>query len=299
MMTRDPMTHRKILAGAAIGTLLTAIATAAPPVHLKPPTPELNPWVEQGIPSHHGFGAWYTRKHVADDWHQESRTDEFADVMIRFPGTAGELLFWRGTSYLPCWNDGGKTLPYEEIIPRKGDGPAGRPDKVNRFASARIIESTPKQVIVHWRYMPEMPVDVGPANLPDQTRMVDEYFVITPDRTVVRAVLAGQPHYPDWRHSAPGRLFRYHLGSEGIGTLPAEPTDRDLMLHAMGFTTNRPALPSRHRCAACPTIFPPLWPPSRSMKAVAPKPWNECPARASPSRDTRPTGAAESPAPPC
>ena len=236
METSKHTNHQKILAGAAIGALLAAAAVAAPPVHLKPPTPELNPWSASGIVSDYGFGAWYTRKNLAEAWQLESRSDEFADVMVRFPGGSGELVFWRGTSYLPCWNDGGKNYAFDEIIPRKGDGPAGRPDKVNRYASARIIESSPKQVIIHWRYMPEMPVNVGPDNLPDQTRVVDEYFVITPDRSVVRAVLAGRPHYLDWRHSAPGHLLRYHLGPAGIEKQPAEPADRDLMLHAMGFS---------------------------------------------------------------
>lgn len=103
----------------------------------------------------------------------------------------------------------------------------------------RIIQSTPERVVVHWRYMPNMPQSVGPENLPDQTRMVDEYFVITPDRSVVRAVLAGQPRYENWQKSAPGQVVRYQLTVAGIEQQSAENTDTALMLDVMGFTREK------------------------------------------------------------
>ena len=151
------------------------LSGAAEPVHPQPLTPEHNPWADKGIASSFGFGAYYTRKNVDEEWHILSRTDEFADVMVRFPGSSRELVFWRGSSFLPYWNTGEKQVSLEEIIPRKGDGPRGRPDKVNRYSHVRIIESTPERAVVHWRYMPRMPENVGPENLPDQTQLVDEY----------------------------------------------------------------------------------------------------------------------------
>jgi Concanavalin A-like lectin/glucanases superfamily len=237
-------------------------ATAAPRkastvVSLEPPTPEVNPWAEQGIPSEYGFGAWYTRKNVDEEWHHQSRTDEFTDVMVRFAGTSGELLFWRGTSYLPCWKPGDRSVPFEEVIPRRGDGPPERPDKVNRYSNARIIESTPERVVIHWRYMPEMPVNVGPTNnLPDQTKMADEYFVVFPDRTVVRAVLAGQARYEEWRQSAPGRLFRYRLGEQGVEKLSAAASDRELMLGVMGLADHKPRVVKPTPLRRTPTDMP-------------------------------------------
>jgi hypothetical protein len=205
------------------------------PVYHRPLEPEFNAWTEKGIASKRTFGAYYTRKNVDEKWHRDSRTDEFADVSVRFDQRPGELVFWRGSSYLPYWTAGEKKVSLEEIIPRTGDGPAGRPDKVNRYSRVRIIESTPSRVVVHWRYMPNMPKNVGPDNLPDQTRMVDEYFVISPDRSVVRAVLAGQPRYEDWREAAPGRVFRYQLTDTGIEEHPKESEDTALMLDVMGF----------------------------------------------------------------
>lgn len=208
---------------------------AATPVHPHALTPEHNPWADQGIGSTHGFGAFHTRKNVDEEWHLLSRTDEFADVMVRFPYSENELVFWRGSSYLPYWKTKTNRVDFEEIIPRTGDGPAGRPDKVNRHAHARIIESNPVRVIVHWRYQPQMPENLGPENLPDQTRMVDEYFVFFPDQTVLRSVLAGQARYADWRASAPGRLFRYKLAESGIEKQPGQSGDKELMMQVMGF----------------------------------------------------------------
>jgi len=213
----------------------TSPAVAADPVFRQPPAPEVNPWADKGIPSDFTFGGYYTRKNVDEEWHRQSRTDEYADVTVRFDEGPVELVFWRGSSYLPYWTAGDKKISLKEIIPRTGDGPAERPDKVNRYSRVRIIQSTPERVVVHWRYMPNMPENVGPKNLPDQTRMVDEYFVVSPDRSLVRAVLVGRPRYEDWRKAAPGRVFRYQLTNTGIKEKPAENTDTALMLDVMGF----------------------------------------------------------------
>jgi len=233
MMTRDAIVCCIVLA-------IINLPVSADPVFRQPPWPEINPWADKGIPSHFQFGAYYTRKHVDEPWHDQSRTDEYADVSVRFGNSSGEIVFWRGRSYLPYWNAGGKKFDFKEIIPRTGDGPVARPDKINRYARARIIESTPEQVVVHWRYMPNMPENVGPENLPDQTRMVDEYFAVFPDRSVIRAVLAGQPRYEDWRSAAPGRVFRYRLTDTGIEDVPAESGDAALMLDVMGLAAETP-----------------------------------------------------------
>jgi hypothetical protein len=231
-----------IRVGAAFSLLLSLFLAlvvraddAVVPVHLQSLAPEANPWADQGIASDYSFGAYYTRKNVDQKWHQQSRTDQYADVMVRFGNEPGGLVFWRGSSYLPYWNSGTKKFPLQEIIPRTGDGPKGRPDKTNRYARVRIIASTPERSIVHWRYMPNMPAEVGPENLPDQTAMVDEYFVVYPDRTVLRAVLAGQPRYEEWRKSVPGKLFRYRLTEQGVEETPVLDSDKELITKVMGF----------------------------------------------------------------
>ncbi len=207
---------------------------AAEVVFGEPPTPEVNPWADRGIASDYQFGAYYTRKSVDEAWDRQSRTDEYADVSVRFGNEPEELVFWRGSGYLPCWTSGDRKFSFKEVVPRTGDGPAERPDKVNRYSRVRIIESTPERVVIHWRYMPDMPKNVGPEKLPDQTRMADEYFVVFPDRAVVRAVLLGQPRYDDWRRAAPGQVWRYQLTGGGIEERSAEKSDTDLMLDVTG-----------------------------------------------------------------
>ena len=78
--------------------------------------------------------------------------------------------------------------------------------------------------------------------------MVDEYFVVSPDRSVVRAVLAGQPRYEDWRQAAPGRVFRYQLTDTGIEEQPAESADTALMLDVMGFSRDE----TKNGCCPAP-----------------------------------------------
>ncbi len=226
--------------------LLITSAIAGEPVFKQPPTPEKNPWANRGIESDYQFGAYYTRKDVDTNWHKQSRTDEYVDVMVRFGNGPQELVFWRGSSYLPYWDTGKAKVPFKEIIPRTGDGTKERPDKVNRYSRVRIIESTPEQAIVHWRYMPNMPENVGPDNMPDQTKMTDEYFVITPDKKVLRAVLPGQARYEDWRKSVPGKVFKYELTDKGITDKETVQADKDTMLTVMGFagTKDRPVIPS-------------------------------------------------------
>ena len=231
-------TSTKHLAAAAIGFGTLLAAGVAAPVHVKPLDPESNPWVEKGIASQATFGAVYTRKNIDADWHQRSRTDEFADLAVRFGDGSGELVFGRATSYLPVWNHGSRTAPapdsaFPEKVKRSGNGPDGRPDNINRHARARIIESTGERVVIHWRYLPVVP-EIGPDSPPDQTRFVDEYFVIFPDRSVVRAVWEGREQYEEWRAAAPGRLFRYQLGAGHLREIAAEGGDKDLMMGAMG-----------------------------------------------------------------
>ncbi len=209
------------------------------PVYINQPQPEVNPWADKGIASNYAFGAYYTRKHVDEKWHLDSRTDQWSDIMVKFGNGPQELVFWRGSSYLPYWNTGKGKYDLKEIVKRSGDGSDKQPDKVNRYSRARVIESTDKRAVIHWRYMPTFTTNVGPNNMPDQTRMVDEYFVIYPDRSVVRAVLEGQSRYEDWRSSAPGKLFRYMLTDKGAEEKSAQSADRKLMLDVMGFSNEK------------------------------------------------------------
>ena len=99
------------------------------------------------------FGAYYTELHSGRDWEAFSRSGNDADIVVRLAAAGGQLVFWRGNSYLPYWKSAKGQWDLEEIIPRSGDGVKPMPDKVNAYAHAEVIENTPSRVVVHWRYL--------------------------------------------------------------------------------------------------------------------------------------------------
>jgi len=227
------------------GLLTTAQAFAFEPVYKQEPTPEVNPWAVKGIASKRAFGACYTRKTPERDgeWNRFSRTDEYADVAVRFGDNDEQIVFGRETSYLPVWHGGERPSQFREVVVRHGDGPWKRPDRINRHARARIIEFEPERIVIHWRYIPMMTLPL-PGKLPDQTKFVDEYFLIRPDHTVIRAVLEGKPSYKAWREAAPGTVMRCKLGKRGVENLPAHDGDAKLMVDVMNLQPVRQAKPA-------------------------------------------------------
>jgi hypothetical protein len=77
------------------------------------------------------FYAYYGKVDSGQDFEKFSRTGDFSDVVVHVGSAQGKLVFWRGSSFLPYWETEQGKWFLEEIIPRKGDGPSERPDKVN------------------------------------------------------------------------------------------------------------------------------------------------------------------------
>lgn len=223
------------------------------PVYKHPPQPEVNPWREKGIPSNYVFGAYYTRKHYEEDWHQFSRSDEYADVTVRFGQGPEELVFSRRTSYRPVWIARNGQWPMEEVIRRTGDGTAERPDATNRFSRARVIESNRQRVVIHWRYLPELPEDI---ENPDPTRFVDEYFLITPDRRVIRAVRPGTARITDWHEPSRVRVNVVQLSQRGVVDSQVDAADRATVLRAMDFTEGTVREPDPAETVTPPNSIP-------------------------------------------
>jgi len=205
-------------------------------VYQQPPAPEVNPWADKGIASKYVFGAYYTRKNVQAAWNADSRTDATADIMVRFDNSADELVFWRGSGYLPYWKTSRGQFSFQRLEPQSDNDP----NHVNRNSHATIIESSPKRVVIHWRYMTAFPKDVGVDNLPDQTECADEYFLITPDHKVVRALRPGAEHVEDWQNPARVKVSKFKLTAGGIEPVKADPADRKAALALMDFPTGRP-----------------------------------------------------------
>lgn len=187
------------------------------------------------VPAQAEFCAYYTKIKSGEAFEEYSRTGPEADIVVRDIGPDhGRFVFWRGSSYLPYFEAKGGKWFVPELTERQGDGPRERPDNVNTYSVARIIESSPDKVVIHWRYLPtfegtnphynavNLPKHLKklggkpPSHLVDPTRFVDEYFTITPEGKVTRTFKAGTAKYNDWL--APSNLTVQELGltAEGI-----------------------------------------------------------------------------------
>ncbi|MCH7227026.1 LamG domain-containing protein [Haloferula sp. A504] len=204
------------------------------------PQPEVNPWASRGIPSRYDFAAYYTRKHYeGEKWHEISRTGEYTDVVVRLGESPREVVFGRVSSYHPeVLVDGEVVAAFPERTERRGDGPGRRPDKVNRYARARLIETNDNRVVIHYRYMPQMPAaeQMRRLNPPDQTGFIDEYFVFYPDGSGVRALRPGSPRMEAWYDADRLQVFRFQISAEGaVEEELAFADDRRMMLDVLGF----------------------------------------------------------------
>lgn len=105
------------------------------------------------VSSQVNFGAYYTKVNAGQDWEAYSRTGNHADVVVKLSAAGGELIFWRGSSYLPYWKTSRGRWNFPEIIPRTGNGSNAMPDKANVYSHADIIQNNPDEIIIQWRYL--------------------------------------------------------------------------------------------------------------------------------------------------
>jgi hypothetical protein len=147
------------------------------------------------LPSSHSgavpFGAYSTCLQYTPEWDKQWPVSEVADVVVRFGKEEPRFVFWRGTSYIPCWAtyDGGWfTNGFFER--RGGTVSMAEPmsDKQTRYSSVRVIENSDARVIVHWRYAPT-DLEYGMAFLDEETNWgdwADEYYILYPDAVGTR-----------------------------------------------------------------------------------------------------------------
>ena len=169
------------------------------------------------------FGAYYTTLAYAEEWDAPWRVGEHADVVVRFEDGGHRLVFWRGTSYIPCWVTENGIWYNNEFCERLSNccdcegcvEPMS--DKLCKFSHVRIIENTPARVVIHWRYAP---VDVHYTHPYLDEKgwgdWVDEYYTIYPDGACVRKITI--------HTAAPDEFIEWH---EAIiinqpGTLPED-----------------------------------------------------------------------------
>jgi len=182
------------------------------------------------------FGAYYTKVDSGEEFERYSRTGEHADIVVRGVGNGiGRFVFHRSSSYIPYWKTAKGKWYVEELTDREGDGTEKMPDRTNTYSVARIIESSPEKVVIHWRYLPNFegvnphfnPTNLKlimardkiaelPKHLVDTVHFVDEYFTITPDGTVTRTFKPGTEKHDDWADPRNIIVQKLNLSADGI-----------------------------------------------------------------------------------
>jgi len=172
------------------------------------------------------FFAYYTRLEYQDN----QNTGKYADIIVNINNT-GKLIFSREYSYLPYWEVNGSKHFFERIIPFTGDGPAERPDKVNKCSYVRLIKNSDREIIIHWRYAPDQTSphftnfmksysgDIGEYF----ADYVDEYFIVEPDGEVTRKIKKGCYSLDEWNDPMNVTTQDLQLTPNGIETLKLVP----------------------------------------------------------------------------
>jgi len=151
------------------------------------PTDRISPINSGVLPGQTGigsrFGASYTELQWQALWDKMWRDDN-PDILVKFDDKPISIIFWRGTNYSPNLVTE-NNIWYNDQSCEKGNvhGCAEHmSDKQRRQCIAKIIENTDARVVVHWRY----PLaDIGYT----QGALIDEYYTIYPDGTMVRNVV--------------------------------------------------------------------------------------------------------------
>ncbi len=181
--------------------LLTALILIEPTVRGAESTSAVKPAASSqlrlpcGPPGPGRFGAYWTKLSYEPSWDKPWRIGDYADVVIRFDQFEHRFVFWRGTSYVPCWATPEGPWFSNEYFERPG-GKVSRTtsmvepmsDKKTRYSHVRVIENTEARVVIQWRYAPT-DLEYTLAFVDEQTGWgdwADEFYTIYPDSVGVR-----------------------------------------------------------------------------------------------------------------
>jgi hypothetical protein len=142
------------------------------------------------------FGAFYTTLKFDPLWDQPRRIGPDADVVVRFPSAAIQLVFWQGANYAPAWvteNNRWYTDAFMEVYGHSrcpnGEDCEPMSDKQVRYSHVRILETSPARAVIHWRYALSEVEHYGIADAPTPTAWgdwADEYWTVYPDGVAIR-----------------------------------------------------------------------------------------------------------------
>jgi hypothetical protein len=171
-----------------------------------PPTPALS---ERKVfptgPAGSGdFGAFYTKLNYYKEWDDLWKVGEVPDVFVRFDESPVQLVFWRGTSYVPCWVSENGIWYLNEWLETWGKDvvSCAEPlmDRTCQYSHVRIIENTSARVVIHWRYaLNDAFYAIAGRDADGRGEWCDEFHTIYPDQAGVRRM---DLHYalPERKH---------------------------------------------------------------------------------------------------
>jgi hypothetical protein len=150
------------------------------------------------------FGAFYTKLDYYKEWDELWRVSDKPDVFVRFDDSPVQFVFWRGTSFVPCWVSENDIWYTNEWLETWGSDVAScaEPimDRQARFSHVRIIENTDARVVVHWRYaLNDAFYNFVAVSDDGRGEWCDEYHIIYPDHVGIRRM---ELHYskPERKH---------------------------------------------------------------------------------------------------
>jgi hypothetical protein len=176
--------------GALSGDRIKALWAAAQPLPRVASPPRVLPACPAGQAE---FGAVYTRLNYTKQWDRLWRTGDVADVLVRFAGHDGRLVFWRGTGFVPCWVTENGIWYTNEWTETWGNdvSSCAEPlmDRDCRFSHVRIIENSPARTVVQWRYaLVDADYKFVAQDIDGRGEWAEEFYVIYPDAIGIRKI---------------------------------------------------------------------------------------------------------------
>jgi len=150
------------------------------------------------------FGAFYTRLNYYKEWDELWRVSDVPDLFVRFDESPVQLVFWRGTSFVPCWVTENGIWYLNEWLETWGRDvvSCAEPimDRHCRYSHVRLIENTEARAVIHWRYaLNDAFYDFAAVSDDGRGEWCDEFHIIYPDQVGVRKM---ELHYsrPERKH---------------------------------------------------------------------------------------------------
>jgi hypothetical protein len=189
------------------------------------------------------FGAFYTKLDYYKEWDELWRVSDKPDVFVRFEGSPVQFVFWRGTSFVPCWVSENDIWYTNEWLETWGSDvvSCAEPimDRHARYSHVRIIENTDARVVVHWRYaLADAFYNFAAISDDGRGEWCDEYHIIYPDYIGVRRM---ELHYskPERKHdwveqivlTAPGQYPQDLIEKESVTLVNMKGESKNYLWH--------------------------------------------------------------------